>query len=188
MKPKLVALIVGPTLALTAYAADSYTLDPGHTYPNFEVWHLGISKMRGKFTKSSGKVELDRAARTGSVEVVIDAASVDTGHAKLNEHLRAEDFFNVAKHPEIRFKSTTVKFTSGNLTAVEGELTLLGITKPVVLKVNSFACTEHFRLKKEVCGADASTTIKRSDFGMTYGLALVGDEVTLNIEVEGFKD
>lgn len=182
-------LAAAALLALaTPAAAQSYTLDASHTYPSWEVWHLGISKFRGKFSRSEGKVVLDPAGKTGTVTVTIDAASVDGGHAKFNEHLKSEDFFNVEKFPQIRFESTGLRFTSGVLTGMDGNLTMLGTTRPVTLVVNSFRCTEHFRLKREVCGADASTVIKRSDFGMSFALPLVGDEVTLSIQVEGFKD
>jgi polyisoprenoid-binding protein YceI len=188
MERRILGLIAGLALATGTAAADSYTLDPSHTYPSWEVWHLGISKFRGKFTRSEGKVTLDPANNTGHILVTIDPASVASGHQKLDEHLKTEDFFHVQRHPEIRFESTALRFTSGVLTGVDGNLTMLGVTRPVTLKVQSFRCTQHFRLKKEVCGAEATTTIKRSDFGMTYALPLVGDEVTLNIEVEGFKD
>ncbi len=141
--------------------------------------HLGISVLRGKFTKTSGKLAFDREAKTAKVEIEIDAASIESGHAKFNEHLRSEDFFNVAKFPTISFESDAFRFVQDTLETVEGTLTMLGISKPVALKLNTIGCTTHPRLKREVCGADLVTAIRRSDFGMKYGIPRNGDIVTL---------
>ena len=182
-----------PVLALLLAAcsasafSQTYTIDPNHTYPSFEADHLGISVWRGKFTKTSGKITLDRAAKTGSVDISIDAASIDFGHAKLNEHARAKDIFNVEKFPTITYKGSAIKFDGDKPVAVEGELTLLGVTKPVTLTIGKFKCIEHPMLKREVCGADATTEIKRSDFGLNYGLPRFSPEVKLSIQVEALK-
>ena len=174
------------TVSMVA-AADSYTLDPAHTYPNFTISHLGFSTMHGRFNKTTGKMTMDRAKGTGSVEVVIDVASVDTGFEKRNDHLRSPDFFNAAEFPEITFKSTKVAF-QGDSAVVTGDLTIKGVTKSVNLDVTSIVCGTHPFNKKDMCGFDASTTIKRSDFGVKYGLPAIGDEVAIQFEVEAVKN
>ncbi len=187
MKRMFVTLAAVALVGETAYGA-SYTIDPNHTYPSWEVSHLGISVLRGKFTKTSGKLTFDREAKAGEVAIEIDAASIESGHAKFNEHLRSEDFFNVAKFPSIGFKSTAFHFTQDTLAMVDGELTMLGVTKPVTLMVHGMGCTTHPRLKREVCGAELGTAVRRSDFGMKYGLPRNGDVVTLRIQVEALRD
>jgi polyisoprenoid-binding protein YceI len=182
-------LIVSAILSIAASSAvaQTYNIDPSHTYPSFEADHLGISIWRGKFTKTTGKVVLDRAAKTGSIDIVIDASTIDFGHAKMNEHARAKDMFNVEKYPTVTYKSTSLKFDGDKLVNVEGEMTMMGVTKPMALKINSFKCIMHPMLKKEVCGADASGIFDRSDFGLTYGLPRFAPEVKLAIQVEGVK-
>ena len=189
MKTKLALLSIACAVATPAVGAtETYTIDPKHTLPSFEINHLGFSTQRGRFNATSGKITLDREAKRGTVLVTIETASVDTGVAKLEEHLRGEDFFNVAKFPAMTFKSSTLKFSGDVPVAAEGELTLLGVTKPVTLAITAFKCGQHPIAKKEACGADATTTIRRSDFGMSYALPAVGDEVKLVINVEAFKD
>jgi polyisoprenoid-binding protein YceI len=174
--------------AAPALAAESYSVDARHTFPGFEVNHLGFSTQRGRFNKTSGKIILDRQAKSGSVDIVIDAASVDTGLDKLEEHLRGEEFFNVEKFPTLSFKSKSVKFSGDKPSAVEGDFTMLGVTKPVTLTISAFNCGVHPINKKEVCGADAVAVIRRSEFGMTKYVPGVSDEVKLVIQVEAFKD
>lgn len=183
-----VAALVLAGFPMASYAAESYTIDPSHTYPHFSVSHLGFSTMQGRFDKSSGKVTLDRAAKKGSVEIVIEAASISTGWAKRDEHLRGPDFFNAAEFPSVIYKSSTVKFQGDSPSSVEGTLTLLGVSKPVTLRIDAFKCGTNPMNQKELCGADVSTQIKRSDFGMTYALPNVGDEIKLVFEVEAYKD
>lgn len=189
--PKLtvaaVALAAG-LISLPAWAADSYSIDPRHTFPTYEISHFGWSTQRGRFDKTSGKIVLDRAAKSGTVEVTIDTASIDTGVEKLNEHLSSEDFFNVAKHPTITFKAAKIVFSGDSPSSVPGELTILGVTKPATLTVTHFSCGMHPMLKKEVCGADATTTIKRSEFGMTKYLPAISDDVKLLLNVESIKE
>ena len=183
------ALSLSTTIAGIAHAApESYTADPAHTYANFEVNHLGFSTARGMFTSTSGNIVLDRSARTGSIDITIDTASLYTGHAKRDEHLRGEDFFNVAQFPTMRFKSTTPRFHKGDLNGADGELTLLGKTLPVTLTVTSFNCGQHPIAKKPVCGANAVATIKRSDWGMNAYVPALSDAVHLEIQIEAFKD
>lgn len=189
-----------PVLALAAAsfaacaAPETYQLDPTHTLPGFSVNHLGMSTVRGMFEGASGKVVIDRAAKTGSVELKIATASVYTGYNKptgagrtRDEHLRSADFFNVAEFPEMTFKSTKMHFTGDKPESIEGTLTLLGVTKPLTLKVDAFNCGANPMSKKDMCGADVSGAIKRSDFGMKYAIPAVGDEIRLSIAVEGYR-
>lgn len=179
------------TLALASAAAvaapEHYTIESSHTYPSFEAPHMGISMWRGKFNRSTGDVTLDRAAKTGTVKIEIDAKSVDFGHDKMNEHALGEDFFNVAKYPTITYQGKLV-FTGDTPSGVDGELTMLGVTKPVKLVINSFKCIPHPFFKKEVCGADVSGTLDRVDFGMDYGAKYGPTAAKLAIQVEALKD
>jgi len=184
----LAAALSGALTTLSAAAAESYSLDVRHTFPSFEVMHLGYSLQRGRFNKTAGKITLDTAAKKGTADITIDAASVDTGLDKLEEHLRGEDFFNVAKHPTITFKSDKFTFEGDKVKSVTGNFTLLGVTKPVTLNAAYFNCADHPMAKKKACGGDFVATIKRSDFGMKYAIPGVADEVTLRIQVEAFKD
>ena len=183
----LVALIASG-LNGAVLAADSYTLDSSHTFPRFEINHFGFSTHHGQFNKTAGKLVLDRAAKTGSIEITVQTASIGTGDAKLEEHLRSPDFFNVEKFPTMVYKATTLKFNGDAPASAEGELTLLGVTKPLTLTIARVKCALHPILKKENCGAEVSGTLKRSDFGMTKYVPAIGDEVTLRIQVEAVKD
>ena len=178
-------------LATTLPAAaelETYTVDPRHTIPTYEVSHFGYSMQRGRFGKSSGKITLDMAAKKGSADITIDAASVSSGVDKLDEHLRSEDFFNVAKNPQITFRSSNFAFDGDKVKSATGELTINGVTRPVTLTANLFQCAPNPMNKKKQCGADLLATIKRSDFGMNYALPALGDDVTLRIPVESIKD
>ena len=188
MTLKFASSMVAALFAWSAAAADTYTNDPAHTFPNFEVSHLGFSTMRGRFNKTTAKITVDKAAKTGSVEATVDAASLDTGWAKRDEHLKSGDFFNVEKFPTVAFKSDSFKFDGDKLVSVPGQLTMLGVTKPVTLQIANFKCAPHPMLKRENCGAEISTTIKRSDFGMSFGLPAVGDDIKIAIELEALKD
>jgi polyisoprenoid-binding protein YceI len=184
-----VQILIATLLAASATSAiaATYNIDPTHTYPSFEADHMGLSVWRGKFDKTSGTVTMDRAAKTGALDVKIDAASIDFGFDKMNAHAKGADMFNVEKFPTISYTSKAFKFEGEQLVAVEGELTLLGVTKPVALKVNKFKCIMHPRYKREVCGADASAEFKRSDFGLNYGLPNFSPEVKLAIQIEAIK-
>ena len=173
-------------LPLSSFA-DSYTIDPNHTYANFTINHLGFSTMHGRFDITGGKLAMDKDKGTGSVEVVIDVASVSTGFKKRDDHLRSPDFFNAVEFPEITFKSTKVTF-AGKGATVDGDLTMMGVTKPVTLNVASINCGVHPFSKKQVCGFDATAQLKRSDFGIKYALPGVGDDVNLSFEMEATKN
>jgi polyisoprenoid-binding protein YceI len=163
--------VVFGTLASAALAAPTkYVADYKHTYPSFEADHFGgMSVWRGKFNKSSGTIEIDREAKTGTVDMTIDLASVDTGFDELNEHLKKPDFFEVAKYPTATYKGKLAKFENGAPTEVQGELNLHGVTKPVTLTITSFKCMQNPMKKKEFCGANATATINRDDFGIVWG-------------------
>ncbi len=188
MKLKLIIASLLAASAASAFAAvDTYTIDPAHTYPSFAADHMGISVWRGKFEKTSGTVTLDRAAKTGSIDIHIDPSTIDFGMAKLNEHAKSPDMFDVAKFPDVTYKSTSIKFDGDKPVSVDGELTLHGVTKPVKLTINSFKCVPHPMLKREVCGADATAEFNRADFGISYGLPKFAPEVKLAIQVEALK-
>jgi len=179
-------------LSLGANAAvEHYTIDPNHTYPSFEAPHIaGISLWRGKFDRSSGTVTLDRAARTGTINITIDTSSIDFGHEKMNTHAKSADMFDVEKFPSATYEGSSIEFSGDTPVAVHGKLTLHGVTRPVDLKIASFKCIMHPMLKREVCGADASTEIDRTEFGIGYGIpqSIPDGKVRLAIQVEALKD
>ena len=178
----MLALVAGSAIA----APVTYNVDPNHTYPSFQADHFGgLSNWRGKFDKSSGTITLDKDKSTGKVDITIDASSIDFGHAKLNEHAKSAEIFDVAKFPTATYKGTLTKFKDGAPTEVEGQFTLHGVTKPLTLKIDQFKCMMHPMTKKEVCGADASATLNRADFGVNYGDKYgFNQEVKLQIQVE----
>lgn len=185
---KLVAMMIAASLSSVAYAApEIYVIDTNHSMPRFEYSHFGYSVQLSRFDSTSGKIMIDRTAKTGSVDVTIDAKSVNTGSTLFNGHIQGEDFFDTAKYPTITFKSNKVKFDGDKVTSVDGDLTVKGVTKPVTLTVNSFLCMPHPMMKKDACGATATTKVKRSDFNMGKYAPYVGDEVTLTIPVESIK-
>ncbi len=175
--------------AIATATPATYTLDPGHTYPSFEADHFGgLSVWRGKFRSTSGEVVFDKDAQKGEVTVTIDAATIDFGHDKMNEHAKSAEMFDVVKFPTATYAGTLAAFKDGKPTEVHGNLTMHGVTKPVNLKINKFLCKVNPMLGKEVCGADAEGTLNRADFGVSYGQAYGFDmAVTLRIQVEGIK-
>jgi polyisoprenoid-binding protein YceI len=183
-------MLAASSLATAAAAAPiTYNVDPDHTHPSFEVDHFGgLSVWRGIFKKTGGKINLDTAAKTGTVDIAVDTASIDFAHDKLNEHVSGPEMLDVAKFPTATYKGTLGGFGNGVPTKVTGNLTLHGITKPVDLTITSFKCIQHPMLKKEVCGADASGTFSRADFGVTYGQQYgFKQDVILHIQVEAVK-
>lgn len=185
-------------LPLAAMAeTESYTIDPTHTVPYFETDHLGFATMRGRFDRAMGKFTIDRAARAGTLEINVPTAAVSTGDndrgsrpRTRDEHLRSPDFFNAAEFPAMTFKSTKVVFNGDNPVTVEGNLTLLGVTKPLTLTVERWKCGPDIRTqgKRYQCGGNASGRFKRSDFGMKFGIPVVGDEVKLWMSFYGFRN
>ena len=191
MKKKFMFMSLSAVLAAlgtsAAFAANTYKIDPNHTYPSFEADHMGISVWRGKFNKSEGTIVLDPAAKAGALDIVVDINSIDFGHDKMNEHAKKEDIFDAAKFPTATFKSTKVNFTGDVPTSVDGELTLRGVTKPLTLTIYKFKCIVHPLHKREVCGADVTGQFQRSDFGINAGLPRFSPEVKLAIQVEAVK-
>lgn len=188
MKRSLPCAALAAAFALPALAdVETFNIDPRHSVPTYEISHFGYSMQRGRFGKTTGTITLDAAARRGSADVTIDAASVSSGDAKLDEHLKSEDFFNVAKNPQITFRSSNFAFEGDRVKSASGDLTINGVTRPVTLTANVFQCGVNPMLKKKQCGADLVATIKRSDFNMKYGLPGLGDDVTLRIPVESMK-
>ncbi|MCP3711696.1 YceI family protein [Paraburkholderia sp. CNPSo 3274] len=181
----LAAFVATPALA----AATTYNLDPMHTYPSFEADHFGgVSVWRGKFTKSSGTVTLDRAAKTGTVDVTIDASSIDTGNSQLDKHVSSTEFLDTAKYPTATYKGTSIRFDGDKPVEVIGSFTLHGVTKPLNLKIDSFKCFQNPMLKREVCGAEASAQFDRADYGVNWGQSYgFKTATTLQIQVEGVK-
>jgi polyisoprenoid-binding protein YceI len=185
---RTIATLIATFLSTAAFAApETYMIEPSHSMPRFEYSHFGYSLQLSRFDKISGSITLDRAKKTGSIDVTIDAKSVNTGSALFNEHIQAADFFDTEMFPTITYKSSKVKFDGDKVVAVEGELTAKGVSKPVTLTVNSFLCMPHPMMKKDACGATATAKIKRSDFNMGKHAPYVGDEVTLTIPVEAIK-
>ncbi len=193
---KTVACLGVAVLPLGALAApEIYTIDPYHTYAHFEVDHLGVSRMRGRFDRTSGRFTIDRAAKTGSVELAIETASLTTGDndkgsrpRARDEHLRGADFFNVAEFPRMTFKSTGVKFSGDSPAEITGQLTLLGVSRPLTIKVTRWVCKDNPMNRRPMCGGNGAGALKRSDFGMKYGIPAVGDELDLFFEFEGYRD
>ena len=160
------------SLAAAAASADpvTYQVDPSHTYPSFEADHFGgLSVWRGKFDTSSGTIVLDKAKGAGTVDITVDASSIDFGNPKLNEHAKSAEMFDVAKYPTATYKGKLTGFKDGAPTMVEGSFTLHGVTKPLNLTINSFKCVNSPMDKKEHCGADASGTLNRADYGIAFG-------------------
>ncbi len=185
---KSLSILLATLFAIPAYALDSYTIDPNHTWPMFEVNHLGYSTQRGRFNKSSGKITLDLATKTGSVDITIDANSLDMGFAKWDEHMKGEEFFNVGQFPTIRFTSNKLIFDGDKVVGAEGMFTLLATTRPLTLHVDNFHCAPFPLTRKMHCGADVSATISRTAFGMAKFVPMVGDEIKLYSPVEADKD
>jgi polyisoprenoid-binding protein YceI len=187
MKTRLLYALAALLPAAAAAAPETYVIDNTHTYPRFEYSHFGYSTQSHRFTKTSGRIVIDRAARTGSIDVTIDAKSVDTGYALFNEHIQAEDFFDTAKHPTITFKADRLKFDGDRPVEADGQLTIKGITRPVKLAITSFHCMPHPIAKKDACGANAVARVKRSEFNMGKHAPYVSDEVTIHVPVEAIK-
>jgi polyisoprenoid-binding protein YceI len=173
--------------SINAAAADHFAIDPNHTYPSLEFPHMGLSVWRGKFNRTTGKVTLDRTARTGSAEIQVDVASIDFGHDKMNQVALTEDWLNVAKHPTMTYKGT-LRFEGATPVALDGQLTLLGVTRPVKLKINSFRCIDHPFYKKEVCGADAEGELDRAEFGLSKYTEDGMGRIRLRIQVEAIRE
>ncbi len=181
-------IAVGSLLSFAAIAADNYTVDSRHTFPGFEINHLGFSTQRGRFNETSGKMTLDAAAGKGSIDISVKTDSISTGLAELEQHLRGKDFFDSAQYPTMTFKASKLSFSAERLTVADGMLTLRGISKPVRLGIAHFHCGMNPIRLKYTCGADAYATIKRSEFGIDKYVPAISDEVKVLIQVEATRD
>ena len=186
MSARLAALAVACAVLPALAAPERYEIDPDHTYPSFEFPHMGISTWRGKFNKTRGHVILDRAARTGEVDILVEAASIDFGHRVMNEAALGGDWLDVEMHPTLRYVGR-LRFEGDAPAAVEGNLTLLGTTRPVALRIHSFKCINHPIFRREVCGADASGSLDRGEFGLRQSTGEGSLKLTLRIQVEAMK-
>lgn len=179
------ALSLATLFAGAAMAAPvTYNVDGSHTFPRFSYSHFGYSTQLSSFSKTTGKVVYDAEAKTGSVDIVIDTTSVNTGFADFNQHIQGEDFLDTAKYPQATFKSTQVIFDGAKPAKIEGLLTLKGVTKPVTLTVTGFQAAPHPMVKKPALGANAFTVIKRTEFNAGKYAPYVGDEVRIDIAIE----
>lgn len=184
----LLALASSVLLASPLQAAERYRIDPTHTLPTWEIDHLGYSTQRGVFTGVSGTIELDRTAEQGKVNIEIDAASLSTGVAKLDTHLKGDDFFQTQRHPKITFVSSGMRFEKGEPVGVVGDLTITGISNLVYLRIDRLRCAPHPIYRKQVCGADASAEFERSRFNINKYVPYVSDRVVLRIPVEAIQE
>jgi polyisoprenoid-binding protein YceI len=191
-QPLLLALLGCAPLALAAPV--TYRVDPNHTHPMFEVDHFGLSQWRGLFGTTTGTITLDRERGTGAVDVVVDVASIDLAHDKLNATVVLEKIgdwngLDVGHFPTAEYHGMLGEFVRGAPTTVSGKLTLHGVTRPLALRIDSFKCIpDHPLLKREVCGADAVGTFNRADFGVNAGQQFgFSQEVTLRIQVEAIR-
>ena len=171
---------------LSLAQAAEYVIDPTHTYASFEIDHHGFSLQRGWFTQSSGTIDFDPEARSGRVDIRIAVASLDTGMAKRDEILRGDNWFKAKDYPDILFRSEQLHFSDDKLTAVDGQLVMLGQIRPLRLEIARFKCGLNLATRKRGCGADAYGVLRRSEFGMEQGLPFIGDEVRLRIQVEAY--
>jgi polyisoprenoid-binding protein YceI len=185
--PSLVATLLAAPLLAGAQPA-TYAIDPTHTSVWFEALHFGTSTNRGRFMKTSGTVQLDKAGKRGKVELTLDIAAISTGVGPLDDHMKGPEFFDAANHPTASFVGDKFSFGGDKVSEVAGTLTLRGKSAPVTLKAVRFGCYENPFLKREVCGGDFETTIKRSLFGVNWGLNMgVADDTKLTIQVEAIK-
>lgn len=186
---KRAALALAAALAIPAAhaASEEFSIDSAHTYPNFMVSHIGFSTMSGQFASTTGQMSMDRDAGKLDIELAIDARSIYTGFAKRDDHLRSPDFFNVAEFPTLTFRSTGSKWAGDKPVSITGDITILGTTRSMTFAVTSFKCAED-PFKKYRCGADATGSLKRTDFGMKYGVPNIGDEISIQLAIEAVRN
>ncbi len=184
----LAAAAIATLSGAAAAAPETFVIDGTHSFPRFSYSHFGFSTQLSRFNKTTGKIVLDQAAKTGSVDVVIDTKSVDTGFTVFNGHIQGEDFLDTEKYPTATFKSTKVHFEGDKPVSVDGSLTIKGVSKPVTLTLNTFQLMPHPMMKKDAIGANATTKIKRTEFNAGKYAPNVGDEVTIDIAVEAIKE
>ncbi len=185
------ALLVAAATSVSATAVmaapETYSIDGTHTYPSFSYSHFGLSTQQSRFNNTSGTLVIDKEAKTAEVDISIDMTSVETGYATFNEHIQGADFFDTANHPTATFKSSTVRFDGDQPVALDGELTIKGVTRPVTLEITHFVQMKHPMLNKDAIGANAQTQVKRSEFNAGKYAPHVSDEVTISIALEAIK-
>lgn len=188
----LTAVGLALAIGVASAAPERYVIDPAHTYPGFAVGHLGISQLRGRFNQTTGWIELDRQAKTGKLDVTIDVSSLDTGQASRDRILLQGAFgaklFDAGRFPEMRYRADKVAYDGDVPVAIEGELTLLGVKRPVILEVRGFNCAFNPLRLARGCGAQATARLKRSEFGMLGLESWIADEVDLIIDVEAYPE
>lgn len=163
----------------------TYVVDPTHTFVMYEVGHYGTTTNRGRFSTKDGSVRVDASGSSGTVDITMDIATINSGVDALNRHLQSKDFFNVAAFPTARFVAERIEFVGDKVRSVPGALTLLGTTRPVTLRANRFNCYTSPVINRQVCGGDFEATIRRSEFGMTWGLNFgFEDTVRLLVQIE----
>lgn len=185
-KTALVLTVLAAAVPVRAEMA-TYRVEPTHTSVFFEILHNKTSTLRGRFDKKDGTVEFDRAGKAGRADITVEIASLDTGLAAFTKNLLGKNFLDLADWPSARFVGERFEFDGDKVSAVSGQLTLLGKSVPVTLKAERFNCYVSPLVRREICGGDFETTIRRSDFGMTYKLPEIADEVHLLIQIEAIK-
>ena len=192
MRTSFIALATAAAAVLSTSVAQAepatYAIDPSHTFATFQISHFGASVNRGRFDKKEGTVQFDRAGKSGKVDVTFDTGSINTGTPAFDKHIKSADMFNAEQHPTMRFVSDKFVFDGDKVSAVEGQLTMLGKTQPLTLKANQFNCYQSPMLKREVCGGDFEGTLDRTAFGMDYGVQFGFDKnVRIVVQVEAVK-
>ena len=167
-------------------ASETYVIDSSRTSSEFSYRYLGIANQTHRFDKISGTVVFDRASQSGSAEVTIDASSVNTGQPLLDAQMQTADFFDTANYPVITFKSSKMSL-NGEQSSLAGELTIKGVTRPVTLAVTHFQCMQDLAAPMETCGANATVTVRRSDYNMGKYPLLVSNDITLNLALKAVK-
>jgi polyisoprenoid-binding protein YceI len=189
LRQKSLAAVMAWVLAGPAFAVDRYTIDSLHSIPVFEFKHLGVTTQTGRFDKAGGTISMDPAARQGSVVYEIEAASLNMGFGTETPNSPGYHLFEVVKFPKITFRSSKLVFDDQRrIIAAQGQLTLLGVTKPIAVKVDHFKCSVNRMNKKMMCAGDVSASLKRSEFGMSGYIPNISDEIKISIPVEAYKD
>ena len=186
-KTSLTALALLAVAGLARAESATYAVDPSHTFVTFEALHFGTSTLRGRFDRKEGSVTLDRAAKSGKAEITIDTTSISTGVPPLDTHLKSKDFFNAAEHGSVKFVADKFSFNGDKLSQITGTLTMLGKSAPLTLKASNFNCYNNPLFKREVCGGDFEGTIARSQWGMTYAVPDIPDNIRLLVQIEAIR-
>lgn len=182
-------VVLSLVLAAPASAADRYAMDATHSIPSFEFTHLGVTTQTGRFDKARGTVVLDLGAQSGSVAYEVETASLDMGFGTETADSPGYLLFRATVFPKITFRSSKLIFNRSNaVVAAEGQLTLLGVTKPLTVAVDRFKCSANPMNKKKMCACEVTATIKRSEFGMVGYIPYISDEIKVSVPVEAYKE